>query len=47
MLSAFFPVNVQTEAMGSDEDYKQMVLIDSSWFNMKMVSKGKFCVSAE
>lgn len=28
-------------------DYKQMVLIDSSWFNIKMVSKGKFCVSAE
>lgn len=28
-------------------DYKQMVLIDSSWFNIKVVCKGKFCVSAE
>lgn len=28
-------------------DFKQMVLIDSSWFDIKMVSQGKFCVSAE
>lgn len=26
-------------------DYKQMVLIDSPWFNIKIVYKGKFCVS--
>lgn len=47
MPSAFLPLNVQAEAMGSAEGLQQMVLIDSPRFNSKVVCKGKFGVSAE